>query len=182
LPISLTYAKKNLNIDETFTDDDDYLTSLINAATDCFEYYTKTTLMYTVYSTPRNCWSSQIVLKKRPLISITSVKYYDTDEVEQTVSSDDYKMINTTYPYGYIQFRDTFTYPDIADFENQITITFTAGLYNSQDDVPECLKLAIAQWVASAYNNRGDCSEQNMISCLPCATKNAIKKYRIYEI
>ncbi len=181
LPVSLAEAKKQLNIDASFTDDDDFITSLINASIDKFEEYTNTTLIEATFLTTRNCWEARIELKRRPLISVDEVKYNDENDAEQTVDSADYRAIDV-YPWGFLYFNDTFDSPTIADFPGQISITFTAGLFDDAAKVPEGLKNGLLQYIALLYNDRGDCATENKIACLPCISKTAFNKYRIIEI
>jgi len=181
LPLSLAEAKKQLNIDSDFTDDDDYITALIGAAADAFEGYTNTTLMESTYTTNRTCWTCPMELKRRPLISVTSIKYNDEDDVDQTVDSADYKAISE-YPFGRIYFKDTFDYPTLANYPSQITITFKAGLYSATADVVPSLKQGLLEHVAYLYANRGDCSNENANDSLSVASKRFYNPYRIYEL
>ena len=85
--IVLADAKEHLNIETSYTDDDDYITQLIKDAEEETESYidgdiattANTTIVYDFVGT-------FLRVTQAPFISLTSVKYLDSDDVQQTVT------------------------------------------------------------------------------------------------
>jgi len=94
-------------------------------------------------------FSDAMMLPKGPVQSVTSVKYFDTEEVEQTVSASDYVLDSASDPAWVVKAEDA-TWPTVADGVNNVTIRFVAG-YSA---VPPELKAAILLLVAHFYDNR----------------------------
>jgi len=91
-------------------------------------------------------------LPRPPLVSITSIKYYDTDETEYTVSSDDY--IVDTCEIGRVSLQHGGTWPSTTLRPvNGVIVRFVAG-YGAAADVPESVKDAIYLYCAYRYENR----------------------------
>jgi len=113
IPLDLTKLKQWLRMDVIDTSDDSILQLLVDQAVSCFETVSKKTLMYTNFQTFRDCWNCHYELRKSPLVSITSVKYNDENEIEQTVTSTDYFDVYSD-EYSSIQFIDSFSFPQIS--------------------------------------------------------------------
>jgi uncharacterized phiE125 gp8 family phage protein len=127
-PVSLTQAKLWCRIDGTT--DDSLIAGLISAARDyCQQYegraYTEQTI--TAYT---DNFKSIISLPMPPVISVTSVKYRDEDDVWQTLSTDYYTLRNDIEP-AYIEFDLTGLSYTLAGEPNQIEIIYKAGYVTS---------------------------------------------------
>ena len=116
--------------------------------------------------------SDRIYLPYPPLVSVTSVKYQDSDGNEQTVDSSTYEVITGSEP-GYVAILDGENWPtDEDDISTPVLIEYKAG-YTS---VPEGIKFYIMLLVAEMYRQR----EMSTVM----ATKNnplwmnMIEKYR----
>jgi len=97
-------------------------------------------------------WMSCIDLDARPVRSITSISYYDTDNASQTVSASDYTLDN----FGRvprIRFRPEYTFPDLYDDRPRpIVIIMVMGYQAS--DLPSDIRQAIRYMVADMYQHR----------------------------
>jgi uncharacterized phiE125 gp8 family phage protein len=177
LPVSLAEARRFMRIDEGQTITDEDLARLILTATECFESASRRTVLLTKFRTFRDCWQRCYELRRSPFVSTESVKYFDEDGDEQTVSTDDY--YNTTDPfYSKLVFLDTFTYPSLRGQLQDIAIEFTAGY----SEIPWDIQDAILQHVNTMNENRGDCPNANAMQCTPCQTRTIYNKYKIVEI
>jgi uncharacterized phiE125 gp8 family phage protein len=150
-PLTTADAKKHLVVD--FSDDDDYIDDLVKAARELVEDETRMAVIDTEFKLrldeiPDN---DIIILGKFPVSAIGSVKYYDSDNTLQTVSSSDYyEDINPEE--ARIEFASRPTYKDrIAAIE----IVFNAGYANAAA-VPEEVKHVIRLLVGEWYENRTD--------------------------
>jgi len=158
-PVSSTEAKAHLRVDHT---DDDTLigTLIITARRFCEEYLNQSLITQTWYNYLNDFYDGAIyyvyrgpflMINKGPVQSITSIKYYDADDVEQTLSTDYYHTDLSSQP-ARIEVSET---PETYDKLNAVTIEFVAG-YGDAADVPEHIKHAMLLYIGHLYENRGD--------------------------
>jgi len=83
-PITLAEAKEHLRVD--FSDEDDYITALITTARKYCESYTNRVFITQTWRQNIDYFPRVIQLKVNPIISLTSLKYYDTAENQQTIT------------------------------------------------------------------------------------------------
>jgi len=86
--------------------------------------------------------------------SVTSLKYYDADNQEQTVSSSFYQKLESDSA-SLLRMTDDFSEPTLYDDRlDAIQITFVAGFGAGAADVPPAVKVAIKMIVSHWYANR----------------------------
>jgi uncharacterized phiE125 gp8 family phage protein len=146
-PVSLTEAKLQCRVDGT--DEDALLTLYIAAARSFVENCTGRALVSQTWEQVLDDFSDAMILPKGPVQSITSIKYFDTSEVEQTLASDQYTLDNVSDPAWVVR-PDDVTYPDVADGVNNVIIRFVAGY----SDLPGEIKAALLVLIASWFDNR----------------------------
>lgn len=148
-PLLLADVKTRLSISDTVDDDD--ITSHIKSARLQAENYMRRSIITQTIELALDAFpSSEIELIRGPVQSITSVKYLDTDGVEQTVSIanyslDDYSFQHWLLPaYGY-------DWPSTYDAANAVKVRYVAGFGDAGSDVPEdiltAMLLAIGHWI-----------------------------------
>lgn len=118
-------------------DFDTQITALVRASRDYCEKFTQRTLRT---STTRawkreDWWCEALDLPWPPLIAVSSITYFDTDNVSQTLSSGEYHVEIPTDGGGRIVWADDAEIPDLYARPDAVTITFTTG-YASQDVLP----------------------------------------------
>lgn len=96
--------------------------------------------------------TSAIVLPCPPLVSVSHIKYFDTDGVEQTLDAAKYKTVSDRMA-SRIVLAATATWPQTAPIPDAVTIRFTCG--PASGDVPEDLKHAMLLHIAHLFNARG---------------------------
>ncbi len=89
-PVTLEEAKEQLRIEASFTNDDDYILSLVSAARDrcesyCNQFFTVQGIAY-LY----NGLVPAVIELPYPNLTVTALKYTDTDNVDQTIDPSDY--------------------------------------------------------------------------------------------
>ena len=162
-PVSLAEMRLHLKIDSNVTEDDALITTLIEAATEQAEMFTRrafvtqTWIMYLDGFPPNtgqiNSDTSLIELPKSPTASVTSVKYYDTDNTEQTLVVDtDYEVDTNSEPARILPVDGT-VWPDTRSKMNPVSVEFIAG-YGVATAVPDVIKVAIKVMVGGWYENR----------------------------
>jgi uncharacterized phiE125 gp8 family phage protein len=96
----------------------------------------------------------RIVLPLAPLQGVTSIQYYDTDEVLQTWSSSNYRVVGIGGESpGYITPAPSVSWPSTQSVAEAVTIRFTAG-YGDPNEVPDPIRDAMLRLIAHRYENR----------------------------
>lgn len=109
-PVSLALAKSHLRVDGT--DDDNLISGLIVAARRWCENYQNRTYMEQTWELWLDDFPAEdyIEIPLPPLQSITSIKYYDTDDTEATVTATDY-IVDATGFIGRVVLADGKSWP-----------------------------------------------------------------------
>jgi uncharacterized phiE125 gp8 family phage protein len=153
-PVTLDEAREHLrNEDESF--DDDEVTRLIVAARKYCEAYMNRVLITQTWRQNEDQWSNPVCLRVNPVISLTSLKYWDSDNNQQTITDNDnnfQKDFNSDVAAIYEGLVNTF--PAIsANKINPIEIITVCG-YGDASDVPEDIKQAIKIMISYFYEHR----------------------------
>jgi len=190
-PVTLEELKANSNI--TTTADDEFLATLIQAATDYTEQLTGRILV------PRTvdfkcdafpAWDeAPIRLPFPPLISITSVKYYDSADTLQTWDASKYE-IDAKPEYGGLLYPIKGEgWPAERAFRDSVQIEYIAGYdplstTNNADRVPRPLKQAIIMLASHLYENREATTvgTNYFIQQAPMAYTALIANYRVRQV
>lgn len=109
----------------------------------------------------------RIELKRPPLISVTSVKYYDESNVLQTVSPSNYFTTSGLVPR--VQFVEGFDAPSVYLREDAIQVEYVAGYAPSTDsppdlaaNVPDKIKSAILLGVQMLFDKLTPAEHDNI--------------------
>lgn len=151
----------------TLAFEDTYLTSLIEGVRQYIEAaYDMAVVPQTIEETfptwPGRC----INLSMYPVTAITSVKYLDANEDEQTVSDTDYYGFPGKLK-GMVQFKKNYSFPGLSESPEAVKIEYTAGAAT----VPEYFKIAIRLMVARLHLKREDDVEETIAKVLTKAEK-----------
>lgn len=139
----------HIKVNET-DDEANLITEFIKTATELVEDYIQRQLMQATweYQMADFCKldaQGYLTLWKAPLVSITSVKYFDSDNEEQTLAPSEYQVDTTSLP-GRIRFNGNI--PGVYDRPDAVKIRFVAGYGNDGDDAGE-QRTAISDYRAS---------------------------------
>ena len=148
-PVSLETAKSFLRVDGT--DSDPTIVLLNAAAREKGEELARRAFITQTWDMTVDTWPVDLKLKiyRPPLQSVTSVKYFDSNNVEHTFT--DYVVDNRNEP-GVIIFN---TLPGDALLESgAITVRFVAGFGDAGVDVPDRIKKNILALMAYWFENR----------------------------
>jgi uncharacterized phiE125 gp8 family phage protein len=162
-PLTLTQAKEHLRVD--YTDDDTYITALITVARRyCENYQNRAYITQTWEVTFDSFPQTPFDVPKPPLQSITSIKYYDTTDTENTYSSSNY-YVDTYSQRGRVSLNHSITWPGTTLRPiNGVIVRFIAGYGALATDVPNevihAMKILIAEW----YENRTPIGDNMPIS------------------
>lgn len=134
------------------TDDDNLLTRLISVAREQAESLTKRSLAPKTLELVLDTWpGSEIRLPAGPVTAVSSVKYVDEDEAEQTLSTDVYE-VDTDSLVARVKLRSAESWPDLNEQLNAVRVRYTAGF--ARADVPQQVKQWMLIRIASLYAQR----------------------------
>ena len=150
-PVSLTEAKAHLKVD--ISTDDTLITNLIIASTQLSEEYTNRFFINTVINQTCTTFLDLKQLYKSKVVSVTHVKYYDSDNTLQTLASSNY-VVNNQFEPAQINLVVDGSFPDIADRIDAIECKYTVGYGAAASDVPNAIKQAILLTIGNWYANR----------------------------
>lgn len=144
-PITLGDAKEHLNITDASRDAE--VNAKLSAATEYCQrnipghrQFMQATYDVSFAEFPDG---ETIELPLPPLSSVTSVKYYDTDGVQQTFSSTKYSTVTPSDDPGYVELGYGETWPSTRARTDAVTIRFVAGSTAASETVKEAVRLKL---------------------------------------
>lgn len=153
-PLSATDIYDQSRIDGT--DEAVLLAAYIAAARQHVENVTGRALLTQTWDMYLDDWPANGVIKlpKPPLVSVTHIKYTDSDDTESTFSADYYSVDTNSVP-GRIVLDYGESWPtDTLATNNPITIRFVAGYGADSTSVPDPILHAMKLLVGSWFENR----------------------------
>lgn len=152
--VSVADVKAHLRID--YSDDDAYLGALTLAAAATTESWLGIALRPQTWELRDDAFpSAEIILPRQPVIEIESVKYDDSDGVEQTVDDADYRLYVDGSVYG-VEPVYGGSWPSARNDRGSVRVRFIAGyeIVDGVDPLPPPIKVAIMQMVSDLYQFR----------------------------
>jgi uncharacterized phiE125 gp8 family phage protein len=140
-PITLEQARQYLRA--SLTDEDSLILSLIFAAREYAENFTERAFVTQTWELSLDAFprGREIEIPKGQLQSVTSVKYIDENEAEQTLAASVYDVDATRDP-GRIVLAEDESWPVTDDQPNAVVIRFVCG-YGGSSAVPYSIKAAL---------------------------------------
>lgn len=153
-PVTVDQLKDHLRI--SGTDEDTILGYYISAARLYCENFQGRSYITTVWKYTLDEFPDIIYVPRPPLQSSgLSIKYYDTNGVQQTLSSSVYQVDIQSEPGRIVEAYGQ-TWPSIRDMINAVELNFKAGYGDAAANVPENNKLAVKLLAGWYYENRED--------------------------
>ena len=138
-PLSRSEVKKQLEIADAVTTHDDQLDSLITSAREQWERDTNRITVQTTVVEKLNqeaFFGTSFTLTHRPIISITSISYYDSANAIQTLATSVYDL---DAPNRRVSLQYDQVWPSLTPRWDAVTVTYLAG----KSTVPELDKSAM---------------------------------------
>lgn len=179
-PLTLQEAKDHLRV--IIDDDDAYIESLIAAARESAELYTRRAFVAQVWEAGFEIFPAcgVIELAKPPLITVQSVKYTDDEGVVQTLDASAYEVDDYSEPARIVRLPSA-TWPALSRGGIRVRVRFMAGYAQGEgspsddaENVPEAIKQAMRVHVAEMYENRQVSRE------MPQACESLLHPFRVY--
>lgn len=184
-PLTLDEVKEQIKIDLDDTSQDDYLNLLIDAVTLFGESYTKRDFINKGYTTFRDSFCDNLLLRRSKVKALTSISYLNNG-IFNIVDPTTYGFTNVN-DFSQIFLQLNKLWPENIDCIPQaVKILFTAGYGDNPIDVPANIKLALLSHISFLYENRGDCTTgcgcDSSGNGLPVTTKALYNNIRILDI
>jgi uncharacterized phiE125 gp8 family phage protein len=185
-PVTLATAKKQLVLDDTFTDDDTLVTGYIVAARQYCEkvmqrsiYERSMILSLDYFPLASECVngadqyayvssyirSLSILVPKPGLVSVQSITYRSDANVSTTLDPSQYVVDTVSEPGRIMPSPGTFWPYQNQYIPGQVQITYTSGTYGDGvevDNCPQTIKLAILLLVSHWYSHREATTEATL--------------------
>ena len=143
----------NVILNQGYTAEDIYLTSLITAARQYCEGYQKRSYITQTFEMAMPYFPHEIEIPKGNLQSIDSITYKNSAGVTTTLSADEY-VVSTRGILGKIVPAYGKVFPSFIPFPlDAIIITFTCG-YGTAEDAPETVKQALKLMISHWFTHR----------------------------
>lgn len=180
-PVELEDAKAYLRV--VGNDDDATISRLIKTAAEHAEDHANIALITQTIEQTCDLFPAGDVIKleRPPLISVTSVSYYDVDDALQTFSASKYQVVTTKTP-GRVVLNDGESWPSTYDREDAVKVTYQAGYGSDQSDIPMGIKQAIMSLVNHWYDHRDVIeSMPGIVSiAVPLSFNTMMDKYKVH--
>jgi uncharacterized phiE125 gp8 family phage protein len=176
-PITAAEAKAHLNIEHS--SDDTIIGYYIKAATDWAEAFCNRQFVQATYTwTFDNLSDSILYVPRPPLVSVTSIKYYDDAGTLQTASSTTLYEVSTSGVYGEIRLRYNQTWPSVRGHNEDVSIVYKAGYSETAASVPEAIKTAVKMMVGHLYEHREQTTERALVE-IPAGPRALLMPYYV---
>lgn len=149
----VTRAEAALFMRYTGTLQNDVIDSLIIAATRYVQNWCNTQLINATFDYYTDSFCDYIDLPIGPVSSITSVKYQDADDAEQTLATTVYGS-DLVSPVNKIYLKANQTWPVTIANPNAVVVRLVAGYGATATSVPDHYKTVIKMVVADMFENR----------------------------
>lgn len=175
--LTVQEAKQQCRITE---DDDAHnadLSTLIDEVTDFIESLLNRSLLTSTRELHIATFGTgeELLLPFAPLQSVTFVKYYDEDNVQQTLSSSRYFAITDDRSCGSVYLHPDYEWPETFERPDAVQIRFVCG-WTSAANVPAGIRKAAKMLLAHWFENREAVADRTFTE-VPLAFETLMKAY-----
>lgn len=147
-PITNTIAKKHLNLEDDFVEDDALIQSMTNAAERFCSGMISADISLTSVTHSFNKYIGGLLrIRETPLVSLDEVKYTDEDGATTIVDAADYELIESQFFFDLT--IDVAKYPS----GGKVTLSYTTGF---EDELPADIEHAIKIMLGTLYDQERD--------------------------
>ena len=170
-------AKAFLKVDTTA--DDSLIDNLVFAATESCQIYTNQYFLKVTLEQYSDTWDGMFTLYKSPVIDITTITYYDSDDVAAILDPSNYILDDVSKP-ARIAWTSTAEIPSLYKRINAVIVKYTCGYGTSSTDVPDGIKQAILLTLGNWYENRQSVISGRTATELPLSSQYLLDQYKIH--
>lgn len=187
-PLTLEEARTFLKVDADVTEDDALISRILRAARQAGERETgrswiTQTLRLTLDAWPEATDSAPptLILPRPPLVSVSSVQYYDVDGALQTLSASSYWVVPGKWEPRLV-LKPTATWPELEDSRPApILIDFVAG-FGGASTVPGQYLAGLQLVLGHLYENRSEEVTGTVIAKLGLASDTLWSHARVIPV
>jgi uncharacterized phiE125 gp8 family phage protein len=176
-PVSLATVKAHLRLPSSYTAEDSIIQMYLEAAVKTAEDRTNRALMEQTWRVTFDKFSPLLVINKTPLISVTSIEYYDTGGTLRTLNSGNYIVDSDSEPWRIISLPGV-SFPSTQKRIGAVRITFKAG-YASAAAVPKNIVSGILMMVDDLWKNRGTIITGTIVQSIPLTAEKLFDNERV---
>ena len=177
-PVTLDEAQQHLRV--TDASDDEYISNLIKTARLHCERETNRSFITTTWRLSLDYFPGVIYPRKPPLISVSSITYYDTTGASQTLSSTYYTVDANSEP-GRITEAYGYQWPSTYSRVGAVTVNYTAGYGAAASSVPLPIKQAMLLLIGHWFEMRSAVLIGSLSKSLEFAVESLLAPYVIPE-
>jgi uncharacterized phiE125 gp8 family phage protein len=172
--ISLATARKQLQMESDFTEDDALISTYIDAAINEAEHFINSEISEKKFKVQGKSFSDAMAFNKHILQSVESIKYTPVIGAEETIAAENYSIVNVDKYENQIEFAENFEYPAIKPYTpTAVKIEFTVGYPAGK--VPKAIQKALLLMISQSYEFRTDTIKEKST-----AAENTLQKFRRY--
>lgn len=179
-PVLLADVKAQLGIPTADTAHDDVITRRITEAREWAEIYTNRAFITQTVELALDAFpAAEIDLPRGPVTGITSVKYLDDSQMEQTLDAATYTL-DDYGPQPWLLPAYGQDWPTTLDAANAVKIRYVCGYGGTGASVPGPIKEAILLTVGHWMNFQPGVESGVSITRIPYAVECLLSPYRLY--
>ena len=169
-------AKQHLKVDTSA--DDDYIDNLVSAATESAQIFTNRYFINTTITQHGDTWSDIATLFKSKVSSITHIKYFDSDNSEQTLATSVW-LSDINHQPARIGLKPSQSFPSLADRINAVNCKYVVGYGSAASNVPEGIREAVLLTIGNWYENRQEVVVGRIATELPKSAQYLLEQFKV---
>jgi uncharacterized phiE125 gp8 family phage protein len=178
--ISTDDAKVHLRVDHD--EEDAYIAGLVQAATDHLDaehgILGRALITQRWQLTMQAFPAGALYLPVGRVQQVTSVAYYDTDNAEQALATDQYRLIINDES-AIMELVAGVSWPSTYARSDAVKVQYDTGYGDTPADVPQAIRSAALLLVGHWYENRDAVIVGTISSELPLAVQTLLSNYRV---
>jgi uncharacterized phiE125 gp8 family phage protein len=120
-----------------------------------------------------------LILPRSPLIDVTSVKVYDTEDAETTVSTSNYRVDTTTEPGRLLLTTSAGSWGSSYRPYGALQVIYRAGYGATEDLVPAPIRQAVLL-LATEFNERLEAASEFDVREVPFGIRVVLDQYKVW--
>ena len=177
--ITTAEAKQHLKVDTSA--DDTLIDDLVQAATESAQIFTNRYFTNTTLNQFGDNWCDLSTLFKSPVSSVVHIKYYDSDNTQQTLATSVYQKDLEHQP-SRIGLKPNQSFPSLAGRINAVECQYVVGYGSAASDVPTAIKQAVLLTVGNWYENRQEVVVGRTATELPKSAQYLLEQYKVQTV
>lgn len=174
-PISVEEARRQCKIDHT--DEDNDLQEYIKTARQYFEAVTGTAVTQQTWDIYYNGFADRLILPKPPLLNVSSIKYQDSTNTQQTLSASIYE-VGAEHGIDHVRLAYDQQWPTTLGHADDVVVRIVCGYGAAPSSVPSPIRHAVRLLVAHQYSSRAPLVIGAITEELPFSLASMLELYK----